>query len=375
MSGQLTATLESLDAQPAAASAPTHQKTATPGAPGDEPMIVVPAGLFGDVIGSLAGVAGKVIGRSLGNEALGQSLGNAAGPLIKHFSPFTTDPTQESDQGSATDGAGEALVVVPAGFLSGLLGGVGGELLGKAVGGLLGNKQLGGAIGGALGGAAGTALGPFSMLPPEVAPADAGPDRTGGPDEPMILVPAGFLGNLLGGISGTVGELIGGDQGRQWGTLAGGVLQKVVPWQALPPELAPASAGPDQGTPEDSVVVPAGWLSSVTSLYGDTICRIGGNIPSPALTIPPDVRKSITAFSTVPPSVAPMSVDGNGHAEEELVYVPAGLFGGLLSSLGGVLGSAVGKQFGAEQLGGTLGGTLGRLGGKLFPFQVVPPSA
>ena len=114
------------------------------------PLVVVPAGIFGDIVGSLAGTIGEQVGGWFGDKALGKSLGSAAGPLYSHFSPFQLVPpavvAQSTGPGAQPTGRDEALVTVPSGFLTGLLGGVGGDLIGGALGDLFGNKDLGSRI-------------------------------------------------------------------------------------------------------------------------------------------------------------------------------------------------------------------------------------
>jgi hypothetical protein len=270
------------------------------------------------------------------------------------------------------------MVVVPSGFLTGLLGGVGGDLIGGALGDLFGNKELGSQIGSAAGGALGSIFGPFQVVPPQLVPATAGPDGASGTKEAMVVVPAGWLGDLFGGIATGVGALIGGDTGNVVSTIGAGIGQ-VLPWSALPPEVSPsASPGPD-GAPrtEELVVVPAGWLSSIASTFAGTIgSGIGGLLGNSALgkQIGDAAAPLITMlpFSVVPANLQPASSGPGGTApEDQLLFVPAGVFGGLLGSFGGLLGSAVGGLFGEEDTGKAVGGLVGQLG-SLLPFQVVP---
>ena len=79
----------------------------------------------------------------------------------------------------------------------------------------------------------------------------------------MVVVPAGWLGDLFGGISSGVGQRIGGDTGNTVSTIGTGIGQ-LLPWSALPPQVSPSSAGPGGTTVTDEgVVVPAGWLSNI----------------------------------------------------------------------------------------------------------------
>ena len=382
MAGELSAAVAELDGT----SSTTSGSGAAPQTPryhqaSAGPMMVVPAGLFGDIVGSLAGTIGEQVGGWFGDKALGKSLGSAAGPLISHFSPFQILPptvaaaSSGPDVGSAAQK--ETLVVVPSGFLTGLLGGVGGDLIGGALGGLFGNKELGSQIGSAAGGALGSVFGPFQVLPPQLQPASAGPGGDQAPQDAMIVVPAGWLGDLFGGISSGVGQLIGGDTGKTVATIGGGIGQ-LLPWSALPPELSPASAGAEGASPtEELVVVPAGWLSSIASTFAGTIgSGIGGLLGNAQLgrqigdTAAPLIQ--MIPFSVVPQNLQPAAAGPGGLApQDQLVFVPAGVFGGLLSSFGGLLGSAVGGIFGDAKTGGAIGDVVGKLG-QFVPFQVLP---
>lgn len=351
---------------------------------GAGPLMVVPAGLFGDILGSLAGTIGEQVGGWFGDKALGKTVGSAAGPLIKHFSPFQVLPPQlvtaSAGPGDQAGGPEESLVVVPAGFLTGLLGGVGGSLLGGVVGGLFGNKKLGSDIGSAAGGALGSIFGPFSVVPAENT--QTGGSSKGAPqgEQSMVLVPAGWLGDLFGGIASATGQIIGGDTGRTVAQIGGGI-GKLVPWQALPPELSPASTGPDGGSSTDElVVVPAGWLGNLASVFSGTIGYGVGGLLGNAQLGKQVGDAAAPVFKMLPFSVAPQELQpqssgpGGIAAEDKLVVVPAGVFGGLLGSFGGLLGSAVGGIWGQPDLGKTIGDTVGQFG-KFLPFQVLPDGA
>jgi len=347
-------------------------------------MVVVPAGIFGDIVGSLAGTIGEQVGGWFGDKALGGAIGSAAGPLISHFSPFQILPpavvAQSAGPGAQPTGREEALVVVPSGFLTGLLGGVGGDLIGGALGDLFGNKDLGSQIGSAAGGALGSIFGPFQVVPPALVPASAGPAGGQGNQEAMVVVPAGWLGDLFGGIASGVGQLIGGDTGNTVSTIGTGIGQ-IIPWSALPPQVSPSSAGPGGTTVTDElVVVPAGWLSSIASTFAGTIgSGLGGLLGNSQLgqqlgdAAAPFIK--MIPFSMVPENFQPAAAGPGGLApQDQLVFVPAGIFGGLLGSFGGLLGSAVGGIFGDSETGGEVGDFVGQLG-KLLPFQVVPEGA
>lgn len=352
------------------------------------PLILMPAGIVGDIVGSLGSTIGGELGGWFGDRALGKTLGGAAGELIKGLSPWSLVPPSvapaSAGPAAGPGGTGESLVVMPAGFITGLLGGVGGKLLGGAVGGLFGNKDLGEQIGGGAGGALGSFFGPFSVVPPQdVAPQPGGAAA----QEAMVVVPAGWLGHLFGGVARGVGQLVGGDTAAAVGNITGDLAEKFVPWSALPPNLVPASAGPagEQQT-EDLVLVPAGWFGKIASTFGSTIGRgIGGWLGNAKLgeQVGGAAGEALKAFSVLPDALQPASAGpgGGGTEEDKLVVVPAGVVGGLLGSLGGMFGGAVGGLFGNKDLGRQVGDVAGGLVEKIVPwsagvepFGVLPPS-
>ncbi|MBO3085668.1 hypothetical protein [Cellulomonas fengjieae] len=356
-----------------------------------EPLILMPAGIVGDIVGSLGSTIGGELGGWFGDRALGKTLGGAAGELIKGLSPWSVVPPSvapaSAGPGAVPSGSDESLVIVPAGFITGLLGGVGGKLLGGAVGGLFGNKDLGEQIGGGAGGALGSFFGPFSVVPPQnVAPQSNGPAATT-PQEAMVVVPAGWLGHLFGGVARGVGQMVGGDTATTVGNIAGDLAEKFVPWSALPPNLVPASAGPagPQQT-EDLVLVPAGWFGKIASTFGSTIGRgVGGWLGNAKLgaQLGGAAGEALKAFSVLPDALQPASAGpgGGGTEEDKLVVVPAGVIGGLLGSLGGLVGGSVGGMFGKKDLGRQIGDIAGGLAEKVLPwntgvepFSMLPPA-
>jgi len=192
----------------------------------------------------------------------------------------------------------------------------------------------------------------------------------------MVVVPAGFFGNLLKGVASTIANVSGNSTVKQIaGTAAG--LSDLLPFQDVPPSLVPQSAGPD-GKATDAermIVVPAGFFGNLLSGLADTVGgAIGGvfgdsktgaaigNAAKPLLGLIP--------FHTVPPELAPQSAgpDGGGQ-QEELMVVPAGLFSGLLSSYAGAIGQAAGGFLGNAGLGKQIGDAAAPLI-KLLPFSV-----
>ncbi len=382
MSGSLSAEVEDIGRAPGAGTSsppapdgggtPVHLSLSGSTSPGG-PLVVVPAGILGDVVGSLGGTIGGELGAWFGDRALGKTLGGAAGELIKGLSPWSVVPpaVAPAATGPSAGGAQEGLVVMPAGFLTGLLGGVGGKLLGGAVGGLFGNKRLGEQLGGSAGGALGSIFGPFSVVPPEqVAPSAS---DTG--QEAQVVVPAGWLGHLFGGVARGVGQLVGGDTAKAIGDITGDLAEKFVPWSALPPNLVPASAGPAgaQQT-EDLVLVPAGWFGRIASTFGGTIGRgIGSWLGNAKVgeRIGTTAGQLLKSLSVLPDPLQPASAgpDGGGSEEDKLVVVPAGLLGGLLGSLGGLFDARKPTLEEARRSSAELA-TLA-----VQPFSVVPSAA
>jgi hypothetical protein len=346
-------------------------------------LMLVPAGFFGDVLSNLTGTIGEITGGYFGNAQLGKAIGNAASPVAKLL-PFSIIPPTVAAQSAGPDsgpaGSSEALVVVPSAFLGGLLGGIGGNLLGGTVGKWLGNEDVGKTVGSTILTTVGSLL-PFSVVPPEVAPQSAGPDGAATPQEPMVVVPAGFFGDLLGGVANTVSDIVGGDAGSVIKTAS--PLLSLLPFQAVPPALAPQSAGPD-GTPQqaDMVVLPAGFFGNLLSGLAGTIGSTVGDLFGDAATGKKigDAAAPIVGlipFHAVPPELAPQSAGPNGATvkpEDQLMLVPAGLFSGLLSGLAGTIGGAVGGLLGDSKTGTDIGNAASGLI-SMLPFHTVAPQS
>jgi hypothetical protein len=369
-------------AAPAATTTPTTTSTtSTPAATrpmathGDGPMLVVPAGFVGDLLGSLSGTIGEITGGIFGDAKTGKKIGDVLSDPIKQLVPFSIVPPTVAPASAgpqAATGPTEALVVLPAGFIGGLLGGIGGSLLGETVGGWFGDSGTGGDIGKAAGGALGAIL-PFSVLPPTVAPASAGPDA-GTEREAMIVVPAGFFGDLVSGISHTVGSIVGGDTGQTIATV--GSFGSLFPFSTVPPALAPASVGPDGATAEHLVAVPASFAGSLLSgLAGSLFTKIGSDTGGLGAAAS-DLLSSVLPFHTVPAQLQPASTGPAGTAgdpRDQLMVVPAGLFGNLLSGLAGTIGGAVGGLAGDSDTGKAIGEAASGLI-SMLPFHTVPPA-
>ncbi|MFV0459267.1 MAG: hypothetical protein ACK5MT_10935, partial [Actinomycetales bacterium] len=341
----------------------------------DQPLVVVPAGLIADLVGSIAPTVGKLIGGHFGYEKLGETAGQVAEPLIK-LAPFqVVVPGVAGADGQVSPQDGEPLVVVPAGFFGGVLGGIAGNVLGGTVGGWLGNKDLG-ATAGKAGGTALGALLPFQVVPPQYTPQSVGPDGGSADEEPMVVVPAGFFGNLLSGATNCFGGMASGTTAGDIAKTASPLL-KLLPFQTVAPEFAPQSAGPG-GQDEEMVLVPAGFFGNMLSNLAESVGGQVGSMFGDRKT-GSDIGKAaapfigMLPFSAVPPQLVPQSA-GPSAAGEQMMFVPAGLFGGLLKSWGGALGSVVGQATGNDTIGAIAGKAATTLG-SVLPFSVVPAQA
>jgi hypothetical protein len=383
MAGAITKALATAASTPSGSAATaTSPATAATHQNGDGPTLLVPAGFIADILGGLSGTIGEITGGYFGNAPLGRQIGDTASSIVKCF-PFQVIPPSVAPQsagpdGAATTGHDEALVVVPAGFLGGLLGGIGGNLLGGTIGSWFGGESTGSTIGKTAGGVLGGLL-PFQVVPPSLTPQSVGPG--GAPQqEPMVVVPASFFGNLLSGVAGTFADLVGNDTGREVAKIAAPILE-MLPFQDVPRELAPQSVGPGGASVEERmIVVPAGFFGSLLSGFAGTIggavggmfgssgtgAAVGG-IAAPILEMLP--------FHVVPPSLTPQSSGPtSGAAQEQLMFVPAGLFGSLLSGLAGSIGSTVGDWFGSEGTGEAVGNAVAPIL-DLIPFHAAPRAA
>jgi len=363
------------------ATAGTAQPVASSKSSSTKAVVVLPAGFFGDLISNFAGTIGEVAGGAFGASGTGRQVGEALSPIAKLL-PFTVIPPSVAPQSagpkSDQQGPDQAMVVVPAGFLGGLLGGIGGNVLGGVVGGWLGNSQTGGDIGSAAGGILGGLL-PFQVLPTALAPQSVGPD--GQPkQQQMIVVPAGFFGDLLSGVARTIAS---STDNSTVSTIAGigSQLSSLLPFQEVPPSLLPQSAGPG-GTAGSSaqdkmIVVPAGFLGNMLSGLAETVgAAVGGALGNAqtgqAVGAAAKPLLELLPFHTVPPQLAPQSTGPNNGSQQDLMVVPAGLFGGLLSSFAGAIGGAIGSIAGDSQTGQAFGNAAAPFL-NLLPFSVVAP--
>src|SRR3569833_1113906 len=130
---------------------------------------------------------------------IGKTL--AANPPVTNGAASTSTSSSAGTRPTSSD----KVVVLPAFFVGDLLSKFSGTL-GEIAGGAFGDAALGKLVGDAASPL--LKLLPFSIVPPSVNPASAGPGGGGGgSSEAMVVVPAGFIGGLLGGIGG---NLLGG---------------------------------------------------------------------------------------------------------------------------------------------------------------------
>jgi hypothetical protein len=331
-----------------------------------ENLVMVPAGLFGNLLSGIAETVGGAIGGSTG-----RTIGKAASPLLGLI-PWSVVPSAVEPQSVAPGAAAapsEDVIVLPAGFFGDLLS-AGADLLGQATGGTVGEV-------------AGTASGLLKLLPWSTVPAGFTPQNaapgTAATSEDMIMVPAGFFGNLLSGAAGLIGKAVGGSTGEAVGQAAAPLI-KLFPWSAIPAGVSPMSAGPGGASvpaaDEDLIVVPAGFFSSLVGGIAQKLSGQGGTVGTVAKVA--GVVSSFLPWSTVPSGVAPQSAGpGAAAAGEDLVLVPAGFLSGILGSIGGgFAGKAIGGLFGNKTLGEQIGaGAGGALGSFFGPFSVVPSGA
>lgn len=221
---------------------------AGPGTPPQGPsedLLFVPAGVVGNLLSGLSGVIGSGVGGIFGKKELGAQIGKTVAPIFK-FLPWSVIPAEEivsaqsaAPNGATTPAATEDLMFVPAGIFGNIASGFAG-LIGQGVGALAGNQKLGKQIG--------DAASPFlKMLPWSVVPAGVTPQSVvpgevpvQGPDEDLMLVPAGIFGSLLGGFGGSlaggaIGKWLGNEKlGKQIGSTVGGIGGGFLPFTMVP---------------------------------------------------------------------------------------------------------------------------------------------
>ncbi|MBV8687007.1 MAG: hypothetical protein JOZ90_15580 [Alphaproteobacteria bacterium] len=341
------------------------------------PPELAPQGFFGNLLSQVAPIAGGAIGQMAGHPQLGQQIGNVAGHFSR-FLPFEAAPQLPPE-------------LAPQGFFGNLLSQVA-PIAGGAIGQIAGHPQLGQQIGSVAG-----HLGRF-------LPFDAAPQL------PPELAPQGFFGNLLSQVApiagGAIGQIAGHPQlGQQIGSVAG-QLGRFLPFEAapqLPPELAPQGFfGNLLGQVAPIAGSAIGQLAGHPQLgqqIGSVAGQLGRFLPFQAAPqLPPELAPQ-GFFGNLLSQVAPIAggaigqMAGHpqmgqqigsaaGHFARFLPFqaapqlppelAPQGFFGNLLGSVAPIAGGMIGGLAGNRQLGQQIGGLAGQLGRQFIPFSAAP---
>jgi hypothetical protein len=183
------------------------------------------------------------------------------------------------------------------------------------------------------------------------------------------LAPAGFFGNLLGGLAPIAGRAVGGNAGNIINTVGG--LARLLPFDADPMQQA---YGNQQ-------LAPAGFFGNLLGGLAPIAGRaVGGNAGSIINTVgglarllPFDADPTAQAYG-----YAGYGNQGMNPGYANATLAPQGLFGGILGGFGGGhAGRAIGGLFGrgGGDIGSTIGSAIGGIAGGLLPFQVDPVTA
>ena len=247
---------------------------------------------------------------------------------------------------------GEDLIAVPAGLWGSLI-----SIVSKGAGGLIGGQagqtisDIGQTVGGIV---------PFSVVPGGAGPqGQAG--KPGGED--LIAVPAGLWGSLISIVSKGAGGLIGGQAGQTISDI-GQTVGGIVPFSVVPGGAGPQGQAGSPGG-EDLIAVPAGLWGSLISIVSK---GAGGLIGGQAGQTISDIGQTvggIVPFSVVPGGAGPQGQAGKPGGED-LIAVPAGLWGSLISIVSKGAGGLIGGQAGQtiSDIGQTVGG--------IVPFSRIP---
>ena len=340
-----------LGGQSAGQGAGPQGQAAKPGGGGD--LIAVPAGLWGWLVSQATGVVGDVVGGQAGQaiSSIGQTVGNVL--------PFSTIPSGAGPQGQAAKpGGGGDLIAVPAGLWGWLVSQATG-VVGDVVGGQAGQaiSSIGQTVGNVL---------PFSTIPSGAGPQGQAAKPGGGGD--LIAVPAGLWGWLVSQATGVVGDVVGGQAGQAISSI-GQTVGNVLPFSTIPSGAGPQGQAAKPGGGGDLIAVPAGlwgWLvSQATGVVGDVV---GGQAGQAISSIGQTVG-NVLPFSTIPSGAGPQGQAAKPGGGGDLIAVPAGLWGWLVSQATGVVGDVVGGQ--AGQAISSIGQTVGNV----LPFSTIPSGA
>jgi hypothetical protein len=123
--------------------------------------------------------------------------------------------------------------------------------------------------------------------------------------------------------------------------------------------------GRSDGRGEDLIAVPAGlWGSIIAGLGGAAGHIIGGKTGQTISSISQGIG-AVSPFSTIPSGAGPQGQPGG----EDLIAVPAGLWGSIIAGLGGAAGHII---------GGNTGQTISSISqtvGAVSPFSIIPSGA
>ena len=244
---------------------------------------------------------------------------------------------------------------MPAGLWGSLI-----SIVSKGAGTLIGGQtgqtisDVGSTVGGFL---------PFSTVPSGAGPQGQAGKPGGGED--LIAVPAGLWGSLISIVSKGAGTLIGGQTGQtisDIGSTVGGFL----PFSTVPSGAGPQGQAGKPGGGEDLIAVPAGLWGSLISIVSKGAGGLIGGQTGQTISDIGSTVGGFLPFSTVPSGAGPQGQARKPGGGEDLIAVPAGLWGSLISIVSKGAGGLIGGQTGQtiSDIGSTVGGFL--------PFSRIP---
>ncbi|MBL4906298.1 MAG: hypothetical protein JKX94_02520, partial [Sneathiella sp.] len=351
---------------------------------------LAPQGIFGDILGAVAPIAGQVIGGAIGQPQIGTAIGQAAGQL-GGLIPFSAGPTMGHTAvqpmlpptipyGYAPQG------FAPQGLFGDILGAVA-PIAGQVIGGALGQPQIGSAVGGLagqLGGLIPFSAGPTPGFPPWIPPTPFPFGPVVQPPFPIgvapqtQLAPQGLFGDIFSKVAPVAGSAIGSAFGnQQLGASIGNVAGQIgslLPFSAGPGQLAvPVPGYPPLLTHPQ--LAPQGLFgdifSKVAPVLGSTIGgalghqQLGSSIGNLAGQL-----GGLIPFSAGPGQFA-APVPGYPPLLTHPQLAPQGLFGDIFKTVAPIAGQVIGGALGQPQIGSAVGGLAGQLGG-LIPFSAGP---
>ena len=152
---------------------------------------------------------------------------------------------------------------------------------------------------------------------------------------PLVLVPAGFIADVVGGLSGTIGELTGGffgnaKLGKDIGEAASPLI-KLLPFQSIPPQLraSEAALGPraarrrrSSSFPPDSSAASSAASAASYSAAASTSGSAAAAQRSTIGSTVGGVLGGILPFQVVPPGLMPASAGPESQAPRAAGGVP-----------------------------------------------------